>query len=73
MRRACWPARSATPIPVVVFEHKSLYSSKGEVPEGEHVEQLGRALVRREGEDLTIVALAAMVPRALEAAEQLGS
>src|SRR5216117_1337525 len=35
------------PDPVVVFEHKSLYASKGEVPDGEHVEGLGRALVRR--------------------------
>ena len=43
------------------------------MPEGEHVEELGRALVRREGADVTIVALAAMVPRALEAAEQLST
>jgi pyruvate/2-oxoglutarate/acetoin dehydrogenase E1 component len=59
------------PDPVLVFEHKSLYATKGEVPEGEHIEPIGRALVRREGEDVTIVALAAMVPRALEAAEEL--
>ena len=61
------------PDPVIVFEHKSLYATKGEVPEGEHVEELGRALVRRAGGDVTIVALAAMVPRALEAAEQLSA
>jgi acetoin:2,6-dichlorophenolindophenol oxidoreductase subunit beta len=59
------------PDPVVVFEHKSLYAVKGEVPDAEHVEALGRASVRREGADLTIVALAAMVPRALEAADEL--
>jgi pyruvate dehydrogenase E1 component beta subunit len=59
------------PDPVIVFEHKSLYSTKGEVPDDEHVEELGRALVRKQGSDLTIVALAAMVPRALEAAERL--
>jgi pyruvate dehydrogenase E1 component beta subunit len=44
---------------------------KGEVPEGEHVDRLGAANVRRQGDDLTIVALAAMVPRSLDAAERL--
>ena len=59
------------PDPVMFFEHKGLYASKGEVPEGEHVDTLGTAKVVREGSDITIVALAAMVPRALEAAERL--
>ena len=57
--------------PVVFFEHKGLYPVTGEVPDGEHVEPLGQALVARKGNDATIVALAAMVPRALEAAELL--
>jgi|TARA_B110000263_G_scaffold55493_1_gene46964 pyruvate dehydrogenase E1 component beta subunit len=57
--------------PVLFFEQKSLYASKGEVPEGDHVEELGKAKILREGDDLTIVALALMVPRALEAAERL--
>ena len=57
--------------PVLFFEQKSLYASKGEVPEGDHVEELGKAKILREGGDLTIVALALMVPRALEAAERL--
>ena len=61
------------PDPVIFFEHKSLYPTKGEVPEGEHVEELGVARVLREGTDLTIVALAAMVPRSLEAAKALAS
>jgi pyruvate dehydrogenase E1 component beta subunit len=61
------------PDPVLVFEHKSLYGVKGEVPEGEHVDRLGVAAVRRTGRDCTIVALAAMVPKALAAAEQLES
>jgi pyruvate dehydrogenase E1 component beta subunit len=61
------------PDPVIVCEHKSLFSSKGEVPDGEHVVSLGRAAVIREGSDATIVALAAMVPRALEAAETLAA
>jgi len=61
------------PDPVVVFEHKSLYAAKGEVPDGELVDRLGTARVRRAGENLTVVALAAMVPRSLEAAEQLAA
>ena len=59
------------PDPVVFFEHKALFATKGEVPEGELVETLGAARVMREGSDLTIVALAAMVPKALEAADRL--
>ena len=55
--------------PVIFFEHKGLYATKGEVPEGEDiVEPLGRAAVLRQGGDATIVALAAMVPRAVAAA-----
>ena len=57
--------------PVLFFEQKSLYASKGEVPEGDYVEDLGKAKILREGNDLTIVALALMVPRALEAADRL--
>jgi pyruvate dehydrogenase E1 component beta subunit len=57
--------------PVMFFEAKGLYPEKGEVPDGEHVETLGTANVVREGDDATIVALAAMVPRAVEAADQL--
>ena len=59
------------PDPVMVFEQKSLYGIKGEVPEGEHVEELGKAKALKVGDDVTIVALAAMVPRALQAAERL--
>ncbi len=59
------------PDPVIVFEHKALYAIKGEVPDGELVDRLGTAKVLREGGDITVVALAAMVPRALEAAERL--
>jgi pyruvate dehydrogenase E1 component beta subunit len=61
------------PDPVIVLEAKALYPEKGEVPDGEHVEALGRASVLTEGDDLTIVALAAMVPRALAAAERLAA
>jgi pyruvate dehydrogenase E1 component beta subunit len=59
------------PNPVVFFEHKSLFATKADVPDGEIVEELGTATVVREGSDATIVALALMVPRALEAADRL--
>ncbi len=59
------------PDPVLFFEHKSLYATKGPVPDGEYVDELGTARALREGEHITIVALAAMVPRALQAAEIL--
>jgi pyruvate dehydrogenase E1 component beta subunit len=59
------------PDPVLFFEQKSLYGIKGEVPDGEHVDSLGTARVLRDGKDCTIVALAAMVPRALAAAAEL--
>ena len=57
--------------PVLFFEHKGLYASKADVPDGDIVDSLGTAKVRREGSDATIVALGLMVPRALEAAESL--
>jgi len=57
--------------PVVVFEHKKLLASKGEPPPDGHTVPLGTAEVRRRGDDVTIVALAATVPTALEAAERL--
>jgi len=56
------------PDPVIFFEHKSLYAVKGEVPDGEIVDSLGTAAIARPGKDATILALALMVPRALEAA-----
>lgn len=61
------------PDPVIFFEHKALYAVKGEVPDGEHVTSLGEAKVLRSGNDTTIVALAAMVPRAIAAADRLQS
>ncbi len=59
------------PDPVLFFEQKSMYGVKGEVPDDDHVEPLGAARVLRSGSDVTIVALALMVPRALKAAEEL--
>src|SRR5438477_9061547 len=66
-------AATRGPGPVLFFEQKSLYGVKGNVPDGEHVDALGSAKVLRDGKDCTIVALAAMVPKALEAAEQLAA
>jgi acetoin:2,6-dichlorophenolindophenol oxidoreductase subunit beta len=59
------------PDPVIFFEHKALYATKGDVPDGEHVDRLGTAAIRRRGSDVTIAALGLMVSRALEAAEKL--
>ena len=59
------------PDPVIFLEHKTLYAVKGEVPDGEIVDSLGVARIVRPGKDATILALAMMVPRALEAAEKL--
>ncbi len=61
------------PDPVIFFEHKTLLAKKGPVPGGEHVAKLGEATIVREGTDCTIVALALMVDRALDAAEELSS
>ncbi|MBZ3905255.1 MULTISPECIES: alpha-ketoacid dehydrogenase subunit beta [Streptomyces] len=57
--------------PVVFFEHKALLATKGPPPPPDHVVELGRARIVREGGDITLVALAAMVPVALEAARRL--
>ena len=59
------------PDPVMIFEHKILYKSKGIVPEGRYTVPIGKAAVVREGRDLTIVASAIMVHKALSAAEEL--
>jgi pyruvate dehydrogenase E1 component beta subunit len=59
------------PDPVIFFEQKSLYPTKGEVPDGEIVDELGVATTVRSGSDVTIVALASMVPRAVAAAAEL--
>ena len=57
--------------PVVFLEHKMLYGVEGEVPAGEYTIPLGQADIKRAGNDVTVVATAAMVHRAMEAAEKL--
>ncbi len=59
--------------PVVYFHHYLLTLEHGEVPEGEHVVPFGQAAVRREGTDVTIVAIGWLVGKALAAAEQLAA
>jgi acetoin:2,6-dichlorophenolindophenol oxidoreductase subunit beta len=56
---------------VVFFENKMLYSMSGEVPEDEYVIPLGKADIKREGTDVTIVAISRMVHQALAAADAL--
>ncbi|HEY6395000.1 MAG TPA: alpha-ketoacid dehydrogenase subunit beta, partial [Candidatus Binataceae bacterium] len=58
--------------PVLYFEHKLLYATRGEVPEGaDFLVPLGKAAVRREGDNLTLVAISAMVPKAIAVADRL--
>ncbi len=64
-------AALADPDPVLIFEHKLLYKMKGPVPAGHYLTPIGKAAIRRPGTDLSIVAGAIMVHRALEAAERL--
>jgi pyruvate dehydrogenase E1 component beta subunit len=59
--------------PVVFFEHKGLLASKGPPAPPDHLVELGRAAVIREGSDVTVVALASTVPLALAAAEELAN
>jgi len=57
--------------PVVFIEHKLLYNTKGEVPEGEYTLPLGKAQVKRDGRDITIVSYSRSLLHSLEAAERL--
>jgi pyruvate/2-oxoglutarate/acetoin dehydrogenase E1 component len=57
--------------PVVIFEDKMMYAVKGLVPDGDHIVPIGLADVKREGEDLTIIATSSMVQVALVAAGEL--
>lgn len=59
--------------PVVIFEHKGLYTTEDLVPEGEHLVPLGTARVVHEGSDITIVAMSGMVRYALDAAAALSA
>lgn len=57
--------------PVLFVENKALYGTKGEIPEEEYLVPIGRADVKRQGRDITIVATSRMVHQSLEAAGAL--
>ena len=57
--------------PVIFFEHNQLYATEGEVPEEEYTIPLGKADVKREGSDVTLVTYSYMVTKSLAAAEEL--
>lgn len=67
------PTALADPDPVVIFEHTGLYNLSGPVDPTAGPADLDRAAVRRPGTDLTIVAAAGMVPKALAAADELAA
>ncbi len=57
--------------PVLFFEDNNLMGLRGEVPDGDYTIPFGVADIKRQGTDVTVVALGGMVPRALAAAERL--
>ena len=57
--------------PVLIMDHFLLFGTKGPVPDGDHVVPLGKAEVKREGKDVTVVALSVMALEALRAADEL--
>lgn len=57
--------------PVLFFEHKMLYSIKGEVPEEDYTVPFGEAIVRRVGSDITIVAIGGVLPNVMKAVDKL--
>ncbi len=69
-RGMLWTAL-ADPDPVVIFEHATLYSLEGELPEDAGAVDIDRAAVRRPGRDVTVIAYSASLYKALEAAGQL--
>jgi len=57
--------------PVIFIEHKLLYMTQGEVPQGEYLIEFGKADVKRTGDDVTLIAWSNMIPRSLSAADKL--
>jgi len=57
--------------PVIFFEHKRSYQIKGEVPDGDYIVPFGKAAIRMEGTDVTIVSYSMMSIKAQQAAEEL--
>ncbi len=59
--------------PVVFIEHRGLYWTRGQIPDGDQLAEMSRAAVVRSGDDVTVVALGKMVQTAIEAAEELSA
>ncbi len=59
------------PNPVIILEHKMLDGVRGDVPEGDYTVPIGKAFIRREGRDMTIVACGALVNKSMQAANEL--
>jgi acetoin:2,6-dichlorophenolindophenol oxidoreductase subunit beta len=59
--------------PVIVFEHGALGRLREEVPDGDYLVPLGKAAIKREGEHATVVAIGAMVPKAMKVADKLAT
>ncbi len=59
--------------PVVFIEHEVLYHEKGEVPEGEHLVPIGKAEIKRAGDDVTLITYSRSIKATLAAAEKLAS
>lgn len=57
--------------PVLFVESSALYNTSGAVPEGEYYTEFGRARIKREGDDITLIAISRVVPEAMAAAEEL--
>src|ERR1700736_3929379 len=57
--------------PVIVFEHGSLGRHREEIPAGEHLVPLGKAAIKRPGDNVTVIAIGAMVSKALKVADKL--
>ena len=57
--------------PVLFIEHATLYQTRGEVPEGEHLVPIGKSIVQRSGKDVTIVTYSKMLETSMKAADEL--
>ncbi len=57
--------------PVIVFEHGALGGHREEIPTGDHLVPLGKAAIKRAGEHVTVIAIGAMVPKAIKVADRL--
>lgn len=71
--RGMLPTALQSPDPVIVFEHAGLYAMEGELADDAGAVSLDRAAVRRPGSDVSLITFGGMLPRTLEAAEQLSA